>query len=160
MLVKEINEMKEELRKWNMEDLEKKIKSLQSLKCRLKKIEKRKKEMEDVLEKERIIREVIIEKSEKKVSIYEREEEEIKVMNVEEVLRGIKNIDSILCIEKSKDKMNEEKIEKCNKVRVWLVERKEEVEGNNKGNVKISDVLRKMEDCKSLEDLKIWLLDK
>lgn len=160
--VNEILEMKEELRSWSIEDLEKKIKSFQSLKSRYGKIEKKKSELEGVLIKERIVREVIIEKKEKKVVIYERLKDEIMVMNIEEVMRGLKNIDSILCIEKGKELKfrNLEKISKCDIVRVWLVERKLEVSGNSLGNVKISDVLRKIEDCNDLSELVEWLLNK
>ena len=160
--MKEVLEMKKVLRSWSLVDLEKKIKSFQSLKCRYGKIEKKKKEMEDVLEKERIVREIIIEKKEKKVVLYERSKEEISVLNIEEVMRGIKNIDSILCIEKGKEEKfrNDEKLEKCGIVREWLVERKEEVNGNSLGNVKVSDVVRKIEDCKDLEELKEWLMNK
>jgi hypothetical protein len=118
--------------------------------------------MELILEKERIVREVIIEKTERKNFIYERSKEEIDCMNMEEVMKGIKNIDSILCIENGKeDKFkNLEKIEKCNMVRGWLIERKEIVSGSSLGKVNISDVLRKIEDCKNLEDLKVWLEEK
>lgn len=158
----EVLEMKEELRKYSLEDLTKKVKSLQSVKCRYGKIEKKKSEMELILEKERIVREVIIEKTERKNFIYERSKEEIDCMNMEEVMKGIKNIDSILCIENGKeDKFkNLEKIEKCNMVRGWLIERKEIVSGSSLGKVNISDVLRKIEDCKNLEDLKVWLEEK
>lgn len=159
---KEILEVKEDLRNWELVDLEKKIKSLQSLKSRYGKIEKKKKEMEDILIKERIVREVIIEKKEKKVFIYERLENEIMVMSIEEVMRGIKNIDSILCIERSKELefQDKEKMVKCDNVREWLVNRKLEVSGNSSGKVNVSDVLRKIEDVESIEDLKEWLVEK
>lgn len=159
---KEILGMKEELRKEKIEVLERKIQSLQSLKCRWKKIENKKEEMEDLLVRERIVKEVIMEKKEVKVVIYERSMEEIMVMNYEEVMKGIKNIDSILCIEKSKNDeyRNDEKIEKCNVVREWLVNRKNVVSGNSLGKISISDVLRKIEDCKELEDIRVWLVEK
>ena len=118
--------------------------------------------MEKLLIDERIIKEVIIEKKEIKVVIYERSIEEVNCMNYEEVVKGIKNIDSILCIEKNKgDKWrNEEKIEKCGKVRKWLVDRKEIVSGNNLGKVSVIDVLRKLEDIKDIEELRNWLIEK
>lgn len=159
---REILKMKEELRKESIEVLERKIQSLQSLKCRWKKIENKKNEMEELLVKERIVKEVIIEKKEIKVVIYERNMEDILVMNYEEVMKGIKNIDSILCIEKSKNDeyRNDEKIEKCNRVREWLINRKNVVSGNSLGKISVSDVLRKIEDVKDLEELRIWLVEK
>lgn len=162
MLIKEIEAMKEELRSWELVALEKKLRSFQSKVCRLKKIEKRKKEMIECLEKERIIKEVIIEKKEKKVSIYEREKDEIMCMDIEEVMRGIKNVDSIKCIELSKDddKIDKEKLKKLEVVREWLIDRKEEVKGSSKGLINVSDVVRKLEDIESIEELKEWLLNK
>lgn len=162
MLVKEIESMKVELRSWELVDLEKKLRSFQSKVCRLKKIEKRKKEMMECLEKERIIKEVIIEKKEKKVSIYEREKEEIMIMDIEEIMKGIKNVDSIKCIELSKDddKIDKKKLSKLEVVRKWLVERKEEIKGSSKGLINVSDVIRKLEDIESMEELKKWLLEK
>lgn len=159
---KEIEEIKVELRKENIEVLERKIKSLQSLKCRWKKIENKKDDMEKLLIDERIIKEVIIEKKEIKVVIYERSYEEISCMNYEEVMKGIKNIDSILCIERSKgdEWRNEEKIEKCGVVREWLVSRKEIVSGNNLGKISVIDILRKLEDVGSVNELKDWLIEK
>jgi hypothetical protein len=159
---KEIMDMKEVLRSESMEELDKRIKSLQSMKCRLKKIESKKDEMEEVLIKERIVREVIIEKKEIKVVIYERSIEDIGSMNYEEVMKGIKNIDSILCIENSKDKefKNMDKIGKCIKVREWLISRKKVVSGSELGKVNISDIYRKLEDIKDIDELKKWLIEK
>lgn len=158
----EVMEIKEDLRKWGMEELEKKSKSLDSLICRKKKMEYDVEEMNKLLEMKRIVKEVIIEKKEKKVVIYERSEEEIKVMNIEEVLKGLKNVDSIKCLElgKKSELVSKEKLEKLDKVREWLVNRKNEVSGNSLGKISISDVLRKIEDCKDLEELKIWLEEK
>lgn len=160
MSVKDIERMKEELISWDLVDLKKKLGSLSSRKCRLKKIERKKVEMLDVLENERIVREVINEKSEKKLSIYERDREDINCMSYEEVMKGIKNVDSIKCIELSKDNVNDEKLDKLEKVRVWLVDRKKEVEGSSKGMIRISDIVRKLEDIKNVEELKEWLLCK
>lgn len=162
MNVKEIEKMKNDLRKKDVVELEKLMKNYSSKKCRLKKIEYDVKEMEELLENERICREVIIEKKEKKSVIYERLEEEIKVMNIEEVMKGIKNVDSLRCIENGKrdEFKDKSKIEKMEKVREWLLERKKEVEGNSNGSIKISDVIRKIEDVKSLEELKSWLEEK
>lgn len=162
LMVKEIEALKEELRTWTMEDLEKKSKSYDSLICRKKKMEYDPLEMEDLVLKKRIIREVIIEKKEVKAVIYERSEDEIMVMNIEEVMKGIKNVDSIKCIELAKkDEMQDKsKLEKLETVRTWLLNRKEEVSGNSLGKVSILDVLRKIEDCKTLEDLTEWLLEK
>lgn len=160
MSVKDIERIKEELRSWDLVDLKKKLGSLSSRKCRLKKIERKKVEMLDVLENERIVREVINEKSEKKLSIYERDREDINCMSYEEVMKGIKNVDSIKCIELSKDNVNDEKLDKLEKVRVWLVDRKKEVEGSSRGMIRISDIVRKLEDIKNVEELKEWLLCK
>ena len=162
-LRKEVIEMKKELRLLDVESLRKlKRSSVDSKVCRLKKTEYDVNKMNELLEKGRIIVEVINEKVEKKVVIYEREEEEIKVMNYEEVMKGIKNVDSLRCIEGGKNEKFKDlkKIEKLEKVREWLLDRKKEVEGNKNGNIKISDIVRKIEDIKDIEELKKWLLEK
>jgi len=162
-LKKEVIEMKKELRLMDVESLRKlKRSSVDSKVCRLKKTEYDVNKMNELLEKGRIIVEVISEKVERKVVIYEREEEEIKVMNYEEVMKGIKNVDSLRCIEGGKNEKFKDlkKIEKLEKVREWLLDRKKEVEGNKNGNIKISDIVRKIEDIKDIEELKKWLLEK
>lgn len=162
-LRKEIIEMKKELRLLDVESLRKlKRSSVDSKVCRLKKTEYDVNKMNELVKKGRIIVEVINEKVEKKVVIYEREEEEIKVMNYEEVMKGIKNVDSLRCIEGGKNEKFKDlkKIEKLEKVREWLLDRKKEVEGNKNGNIKISDIVRKIEDIKDIEELKKWLLEK
>lgn len=157
----EVMKYKEELRVESLEVLEKKSKSLDSSICRKKKMEFDVEEMNNLLEEKRIIREVIIEKKEIKVVIYERSLEDIEVMNYEEVMKGIKNIDSLLCIELGKNDnfRNDEKVEKCKKVREWLIDRKNIVSGSSLGKVNISDVMRKIEDIKDLEELKEWLVE-
>lgn len=158
----EVLKLKEDYRKVDVVELEKKIRSISSMKCRYRKMENKLEEMERLVVEERIIREILNEGKEKKVVIYERRKDEIDCMSYEEVFKGIKNIDSILCIERSKeDKYKDEnKIRKCDEVREWLVERRNVVSGNNLGLVKISDVLRKMEDVSSLDELKEWLESK
>lgn len=162
MKKEEVMKMKEDLRKESILDLEKKMKVFGSKKCRMKKIEYNVKDMEKLLEEERICREVIIEKKEKKVYIYERSEEDIKNMNIEEVMKGIKNIDSLMCIEKGmrEEVINYEKLEKCKKVRGWLVERKKIVSGSELGKINVSDLLRKLEDLESVEDVRNWILER
>jgi hypothetical protein len=159
---KEVLKVKEELRKLSLEELRKSGKNYDSLICRRKKMEFDVDEMDYLLLMKRMIREVIIEKEEKKSVIYERLEAEIKVMNIEEVMKGIKNVDSIKCIELSKkeEMRSKEKLDKLEVVREWLLKRKEEISGNSLGKVNISDVLRKIEDCKDLEELKNWLVEK
>lgn len=159
---KEVIEMKEELRKEELIDLEKRVKSLDSKICRLKKMEYDSNKMKEFLEERRIYREVVIEKKEKKVVIYDREKSEIDSMSFEEVVRGIRNVDSIKCIELGKNEKfrSIEKLEKLEKVREWLIDRKGVVDGNSMGKVKVSDVMRVLEDIESIEDLKKWLENK
>ena len=159
---KEIKVLKEELRKCEVVELEKKIKSLQSMKCRLRKMDNNVDKMNDILEEERIYREVVNEKKERKLFIYERNEDDIFSMSYEEVMKGIKNCDSIKCLELSKNEefMDNDKLVKVEKIREWLIERKKEVSKLDAGLIRISDVINMLDMVSSLKDLKEWLLNK